>query len=101
MEYTKEQFEEAKKIIIAYGPKAHFGNDSKLFKEHHRKDSERIQKILLNKGFENVGIGEAEGLWMEHSDSFAAGWIGMDEEDSDESLYEKIKYYIVLHIPLY
>lgn len=68
----------------------YFRGDTELYKEHHREESIRLQQLLVKKGFTSCGIGDAEGLWMNYSDDFAAGWLGMP--DDDEDLYECIKH---------
>lgn len=70
--------------------KANLFRDSRpLWQEHHRTESERLQKLLISKGFLSCSIGEAEGLWMGHSDDYAAGFLGMPEDD--EELYNCVK----------
>lgn len=66
-----------------------FHGESKLWQERHKEESERLQKILIEKGFTSCSIGEAEGLWMVYSGKLAAGFLGMP--DSDQDLYECIK----------
>jgi hypothetical protein len=61
--------------------------------EGHRRDAERIRDILVKKGFINAGLNDAIGLWGEYSDSYCAGWLGLDEDDED--VYNSIKRYIV------
>lgn len=66
-----------------------FRGDNELYKEHHREESVRLQQLLISKGFTSCGIGDAEGLWMNYSDDFAAGFLGMPDDDDD--LYDCIK----------
>jgi hypothetical protein len=66
-----------------------FQGGRELWKEHHREESERLQNLLIAKGFTSCSIGEAEGLWMSYSDDYAAGFLGMP--DTDDELYECIK----------
>jgi len=66
-----------------------FNNRTDLWKEHHKEESERLRDLLIARGFISCGIGDAEGLWMSYSDDYAAGWLGMPDDDND--LYECIK----------
>lgn len=73
----------------------YFGGDNELYKEHHREESERLQRVLISKGFLSCGLGDAEGIWMHYSDEmWAAGFIGMPEDDED--LYNSIKDYLTI-----
>lgn len=56
-------------------------------------DCQRIKMILINKGFINAGLLDACYLWSNYSDSYAAGWLGLSEDD--EELFDCIKPYIV------
>ena len=46
------------------------------------RDVERIQKALLNAGYEST-LGECESLWDKYSDSMCAGWMNLPETDDD------------------
>lgn len=65
-----------------------------LWREHHREESERLQRILIDKGFTSCSVGDAEGLWMQYSDSYAAGFLEMPFDD--KKLYELIKDQLVI-----
>ena len=68
------------------------GDDLSEYGERHRGDCERIKVILIRKGFANAGLNDAVQLWGEYSDSYAAGWLGLHEDDED--VYDSIKRYI-------
>lgn len=61
--------------------------------ERHRDDCERIKSILVQRGFINAGLRDALWLWGEYSDSYAAGWLSLPDEDED--VYNCIKNLIV------
>lgn len=44
-------------------------------------DCQRLQRVLAENGYEAT-IRQCYDLWTEYSDSFAAGWLQMPEEDS-------------------
>lgn len=71
-----------------------FEGRQELYREHHREESEKLMHIMHAKGFTSCGIRDAEGLWMEYSDAFAAGFLGMD--GTDEEIYECIKDQLVV-----
>lgn len=54
-------------------------------------DVKRIQKILADRGYEASPM-ECEALWDKYSDSMAAGWMGLS--DDDEEVFGCISYYI-------
>lgn len=55
------------------------------------EDVERIQKILANDGYEAT-LTECEHLWTAHSESMAASWMILPEED--ERVMDCIRFYI-------
>jgi len=55
-------------------------------------DCVRIKKVLLDYGFEAT-LAECEILWKMHSESFAAGWLILPEED--DALFNSISYYLI------
>ena len=80
--------------------KSYFKGTEPLWQENHREGSERLRRILVSKGFINCSIGEAEGVWMQYSDSYAAGFLGMP--DNDDELFDCVKnlLYISKYIKL-
>ncbi len=61
------------------------------------EDVERIQKILKIRGFE-YSLNECAGAWDEYSESMAAGWMDLDEEDY--FVYENVEPYLDTSIGL-
>lgn len=45
-------------------------------------DCQRIQKILLAKGYE-VSLHECEDMWESHSESYCAGWLILPDDDNE------------------
>lgn len=48
----------------------------------HQSDVMRIKRLLLEKGYD-CDFSSAAGIWYEHSDRYAAGWLGLPETDSE------------------
>lgn len=46
-----------------------------------KADCERIQRVILEKHKVMVTLQQAHELWEEHSDSYAAGWLILPEDD--------------------
>lgn len=57
----------------------------------HIEDVERIQQVCLKNGYA-ADLEDCAGIWSEYSDSYAAGWLGLDEDDDD--LWRTIKNYV-------
>lgn len=71
------------------------GNDElSEYGEHHRADCERIKQALINNGFPDAGLDDALSLWSEYSDSYAAGWMGLPDDEQD--IYDCVKRHIKL-----
>lgn len=47
---------------------------------YHKGDCERIQKILAANGYK-ASLEQCKFLWETYSDSLAAGWLILPEED--------------------
>ena len=77
-----------------------FDTKDTLYREHHREESEFLLKVLQKKGFKSCGVGNAESLWMEYSDSYAAGFLGMEEEEEEE-VFECVRPYLYKTIRIY
>ena len=45
-------------------------------------DTKRIQRILLDKGYEAT-LSDCERLWQLYSESMAAGWMGLPSKDDE------------------
>lgn len=59
--------------------------------QRHASDVERIQRVALSHGV-LLGWMDAYSLWDNHSDSYAAGWLFLP--DNDDELWNTIKYEI-------
>ena len=59
--------------------------------EYHKDDCERIQKVLLKKGYLST-LNNCYDLWDKFSDSMAAVWINVPEDDDDEIWYSISTY---------
>jgi len=70
----------------------HGGDELSEYSEEYREDCERIKAVLIENGFINAGLNDAIWLWNEYSESYAAGWLGLPDED--EKIYDCIKSYI-------
>jgi hypothetical protein len=57
-------------------------NTEEIYEHRHLGDVQRIQRILRDKGY-IATLKDCAGLWEEYSDSLAAGWIFLDEQDWD------------------
>ena len=42
----------------------------------------RIQEVLLKNGYSSL-LEDCGNLWDDYSDSYAAGWLGLPEDDGD------------------
>jgi len=62
-----------------------------IFTGEYRDDCERIQRILRDKGY-NATLQQCEELWDDYSDSMAAGWMGLG--DNDEDVYSHLRHRI-------
>lgn len=65
-----------------------------IVSEHGQRyidDIRRIKNILLHRGY-NATLTNSEQLWDRYSDSMAAGWMTLPE--NDEEVFECISYYI-------
>lgn len=60
--------------------------------QRHKGDAEIIRNVLVKKGYINAGLNDAIHLWCEYSDSYAAGWLGLP--DDEEDIWNCIKDYI-------
>lgn len=56
------------------------------------EDVKLIKEALHKHGWIKAGLNDAEHLWEEYSDTYAAGWLGLPK-DHDE-IYQCIKNYI-------
>ena len=54
----------------------------------HHSDVERLQRVMLQNGYE-ADLRSAADIWEEYSDDYAAGWLGMPE--NDDELWETIE----------
>jgi hypothetical protein len=69
------------------------GDDLSEYGQRHKEDAETIKAVLIKKGYINAGLNDAISLWSEYSDSYAAGWLGLPE-DNEEEIWNSIKDYI-------
>lgn len=69
------------------------GDDLSEYGQRHKEDAEIIKAVLIKKGYTNAGLNDAISLWGEYSDSYAAGWLGLPE-DNEEEIWNSIKDYI-------
>jgi hypothetical protein len=61
-------------------------------------ECQRIKKVLIKNGYINTGLRDAMGLWSDYSEEYAAGWLGLPEDD--EELFDCIKHHIhVIYFP--
>ncbi len=60
--------------------------DEPLNDPYHRWDCERIVACALSNGYV-MTLREAEKAWDEYSESFAAGWMNLPDDDEDLWLY--------------
>jgi hypothetical protein len=54
----------------------------------HHSDVERLQRVMLQNGYE-ADYNDAANIWDDYSDAYAAGWLGMPEDDNE--LWDEIK----------
>ena len=54
--------------------------NSPEFTHRHKPDVERIQSIIRNNGYE-ADLEDCACIWEEYSDMYAAGWLGLGEDD--------------------
>lgn len=54
----------------------------RLERPEYIEDTKRITKVAFNNGV-SLTIKEAEEVWLEYSDSMAAGWMGLPKKDSE------------------
>ena len=46
----------------------------------HTMDCNRLVEVFADRSYE-LSITDAEIIWIEYSDSFAAGWLGLPADD--------------------
>ena len=66
-------------------------NDSNSYTHRWLGDVERIQRVLLDNGYNSL-LEDCGKLWDDHSDDYCAGWLGLPEDD--EELWDELKYLI-------
>jgi len=61
--------------------------DEQSFTHDHiyKSDCRRIQKAMIEEGA-LISLDEAYKLWEAYSDSMAAGWVGLPDDDEEISL---------------
>jgi hypothetical protein len=59
------------------------------YRHRHHSDVERLQRVMLQNGYE-ADLRSAAGIWEDYSDDYAAGWLGMP--DDDEELWQTIEH---------
>lgn len=59
------------------------------YQHRHQSDVERLQRVMLQNGYD-ADLPSAADIWEEYSDDYAAGWLGMPDDDIE--LWETIKY---------
>ncbi len=64
-----------------------FDNDDKYY-----HDCKRIKNVMALHGYD-ISIQEAKILWEKYSDSMAAGWMCLDEDN--ETIFSNISSYFV------
>lgn len=52
------------------------------FTHRHLDNVKRIQKVLMIYGYE-ANLEDCADIWDEYSESYAAGWMGLPESDSE------------------
>lgn len=55
---------------------------SRLLRPEYIDDTKRIVKISFDNGI-ILSLKEAEEIWEEYSDSMAAGWMNLPEDDKE------------------
>lgn len=53
-----------------------------LIRYDHLDEAVRLQRAMSVRGY-IITLREAEAIWMDYSDDYAAGWMGMPESDHD------------------
>lgn len=66
-------------------------NPDEDFQHRHKSDCERIQKLLLELGYAST-LKDCADLWDDYSDTMAAGWFNLGEDD--ETLKITLKYLV-------
>ena len=61
--------------------------DLEIFTGEYKDDCIRIQRILRDRGY-NATLKQCEELWEDYSDSMCAGWMNLN--DSDSNVYNNI-----------
>jgi len=56
------------------------------------EDTKRIQSILAERGYE-ASLVECDIMWKEFSESMAAGWMCLQEDD--DKVFEAVSQYFV------
>ena len=65
--------------------------DIEIYTGYERSDCERIQRILLDRGY-NATLQQCDDLWSSYSDSMCAGWMRLNKEDED--VFNNVVYQI-------
>lgn len=52
------------------------------YEHRHITDVKRLQRVMLQNGYES-DLRSVAGLWDDYSDTYAAGWIGLPENDEE------------------
>ena len=52
------------------------------YQHRHQSDVERLQRVMLANGYD-ADLQSAAGIWEEYSDDYAAGWMGMPDDDNE------------------
>ncbi len=60
-------------------------------RSEYREDCLRIKSILNSRGYEVDSLDDCYKLWSRFSDSMAAGWMGLHD---DEDVFSSISYYL-------
>lgn len=58
----------------------------------YAEDTKRIRDVVRAKGYQ-CSLEQAKALWSEYSDSMAAGWLHLP--DDDDELFGCISHYII------
>lgn len=58
---------------------------NRMFVDNHsdyrRSDGERIMNVLRERFNVSLSLSDAIKLWEDHSDNWAAGWLGIESDD--------------------
>lgn len=57
-------------------------NESDTFEHRHMSDVQRIYEVMTSGGVE-TDLQTCAYIWDSYSDDYAAGWLGLPEEDTD------------------